>query len=111
VNICSAKAIWSNHPARNIASQFYFECIYKNGVTLIMQGDKDNGVNFYSNFIDCILSRQAPIAPAEVGHRSITLSHISNIAMMLEQDLSLTFPEVKNLSNARLISFIYISIL
>jgi predicted dehydrogenase len=126
VKIRSAKAIWSNHPVWNTATQFYFECIYKNGVTLVVQSDKDFGVTFkgsegevwatrgshkvfppklhdtiigenevqlyksedhYRNFIDCILSRQAPIAPAEVGHRSITLSHLGNIAMMLEQDL------------------------
>jgi hypothetical protein len=43
--------------------------------------------NHYRNFIDCIISRKDPIAPAEVGHRSITISHLGNIAMMLEQDL------------------------
>jgi hypothetical protein len=64
-------------------------------VTLVVQNDKDISVSFYSNIIDCILSRQAPIAPAEVGHWSITLSHLGNIAMMMEQDLPLTFPEVK----------------
>jgi predicted dehydrogenase len=126
VKIRSAKAIWSNHPIWNTATQFYFECIYKNGVTLVVQSDKDFGVTFkgsegevwatrgshkvfppkltdtiigedevqlyksenhYRNFIDCILSRQAPIAPAEVGHRSISISHLGNIAMMLGQDL------------------------
>ncbi|MDO1448386.1 Gfo/Idh/MocA family oxidoreductase [Rhodocytophaga aerolata] len=126
VKIRHAKAIWSTHPIWNTATQFYFECIYKNGVTLVVQSDKISGVTFkgtegevwatrgehkvfpaklqdtvigdgeeqlyksenhYRNFIDCILSRKQPIAPAEVGHRSITISHLGNIAMMLGQDL------------------------
>ncbi len=126
VQIRNAKAIWSNHPIWNTATQFYFECVYKNGVTLVVQSDKDMGITFkgtegeawatrgkhrvfpakledtvigedeirlyksenhYRNFIDCIQSRKETIAPAEVGHRSITISHLGNIAMMLGQDL------------------------
>lgn len=43
--------------------------------------------NHFRNFIDCVLSRQETIAPVEVGHRSITMSHLGNIAMKLQQDL------------------------
>jgi len=43
--------------------------------------------NHYRNFIDCIFSGEETIAPAEVGHRSISLAHLGNIAMMLQQDL------------------------
>ena len=43
--------------------------------------------NHYRNFIDCIYSREEPIAPVEVAHRSITIAHLGNIAMMLEKDL------------------------
>jgi hypothetical protein len=43
--------------------------------------------NHYRNFIDCVYSREQPIAPAEVAHRSITISHLGNIAMMLNKDL------------------------
>jgi predicted dehydrogenase len=32
------------------------------------------------NFIECVRSRQAPIAPAEIGHRSAIVPHIGNIA-------------------------------
>ena len=39
--------------------------------------------NHYRNFIDCIYSGKPCIAPAEVAHRSITLSHLGNIAMTL----------------------------
>ncbi len=35
------------------------------------------------NLIDCIRSRAAPIAPAEIGHRSATVCHLGNIAMLL----------------------------
>ena len=43
--------------------------------------------NHFRNFIDCVLSRKETIAPAEIGHRSITMSHLGNIAMRLQQDL------------------------
>lgn len=35
------------------------------------------------NFVDCIYSGQEPIAPIEVGHRSISIAHIANIAIRL----------------------------
>lgn len=35
------------------------------------------------DFIDSIYSGLAPIAPIEVGHRSITISHLANIAIRL----------------------------
>ncbi len=43
--------------------------------------------NHYRNFIDCVISRSETAAPAEVGHRSITIAHLGNIAMMLGQEL------------------------
>jgi len=39
------------------------------------------------NFLDCIRSRKDPIAPAEVGHRTATLCHLGNIAMLLGRKL------------------------
>lgn len=35
------------------------------------------------NFVDCVYSAQAPIAPVEVGHRSISIAHLANIAIRL----------------------------
>ena len=35
----------------------------------------------HQNFIDCIKSRQAPMATAEIGHRTATICHLNNIAM------------------------------
>lgn len=35
------------------------------------------------NFVDCIYSGAEPITPIEVGHRSISVSHLANIAIRL----------------------------
>ncbi|NIA13163.1 MAG: Gfo/Idh/MocA family oxidoreductase [Nitrospiraceae bacterium] len=35
------------------------------------------------NFLHCVRTRQACIVPAEIGHRSITIAHLGNIAMLL----------------------------
>jgi predicted dehydrogenase len=35
------------------------------------------------NFLDCIKSRKDPIASAEIGHRSSTVCHLGNIAMLM----------------------------
>jgi predicted dehydrogenase len=43
--------------------------------------------NHFRNFIDCVISGEEPIAPAEVAHRSITIAHLGNISMLLKQDL------------------------
>ncbi len=39
--------------------------------------------NHYRNFIDAVKSRDDPIEPVEVGHRTTTLCHLGNIAMLL----------------------------
>lgn len=43
--------------------------------------------NHYQNFIDCIFSREETVAPVEKAHRSISVGHLGNIAMMLQEDL------------------------
>lgn len=35
----------------------------------------------HRNFIDCVISRQEPMATAEIGHRTATICHLNNIAM------------------------------
>ncbi|MEX2592277.1 MAG: Gfo/Idh/MocA family oxidoreductase [Anditalea sp.] len=126
VKIQNPRSSWSEHPVWNTATEFYFECIYKNGLKLIVSSEEEQGITFigsegkawvsrgkykvdpenldsteigpdevhlyrsdnhYRNFIDCVISREETIAPAEVGHRSITIAHLGNIAMMLNQDL------------------------
>jgi predicted dehydrogenase len=44
-------------------------------------------VDHKRNFLDCIKSRQNPICHAEVGHRSASLCHLGNIAMLLDREL------------------------
>ncbi len=39
------------------------------------------------NFLDCIKSRKDPICSAEIGHRSSTVCHLGNIAMLLDRPL------------------------
>jgi hypothetical protein len=39
------------------------------------------------NFVDCIKSREETIAPAEIGHRSISVGLLGEIAMLTEQKL------------------------
>ena len=43
--------------------------------------------NHYQNFIDCVISRQEPIAPIEQAHRSISIGHLGNISLRLGRDL------------------------
>jgi hypothetical protein len=35
------------------------------------------------NFLDCVKTREEPIAPIEEAHRTITVAHLGNIAMQL----------------------------
>ncbi len=39
------------------------------------------------NFLDCIKSRETPVNPVEVGHRTSTICHLGNITMMLKRPL------------------------
>jgi len=39
------------------------------------------------NFIECIRTRKRPIADVEIGHRSASLCHLGNIAMLLRRRL------------------------
>jgi len=42
----------------------------------------------HRNFLDCVKSRKTPVAPAEVGHRTATICHLNNIAMLTESKLA-----------------------
>jgi predicted dehydrogenase len=43
--------------------------------------------NHHQNFLDCVKSREEPIAGVEVGQRTSTLCHLGNIAMLLKRPL------------------------
>jgi predicted dehydrogenase len=48
----------------------------------------DNGKGGeHRNFIDCVKSRQPCYAPAEIGHRTITIAHLGHIALLLGRKL------------------------
>jgi predicted dehydrogenase len=39
------------------------------------------------NFLDCVKSRKDPVATAEIGHRSASVCHLNNIAMLTGRKL------------------------
>jgi len=39
------------------------------------------------NWLDCVKSRQKPVADVEIGHRTITISHLANITRELNRKL------------------------
>jgi hypothetical protein len=39
------------------------------------------------NFIDCVKSRELPVAHAEAGHRTASVCHLNNLAMRLGRSL------------------------
>ena len=43
--------------------------------------------NHYRNFLDCVKSRKEPIEPVEVGHRTASLCHLGNLAMILRRKI------------------------
>lgn len=43
--------------------------------------------NHHANWLDCLRTRQAPSCPEELGHRTATLGHLTNIAFWTGQSL------------------------
>jgi hypothetical protein len=41
----------------------------------------------YDNFLNCVHSRRKPVADIEIGHRSVSVSHIVNIGYWLKRPL------------------------
>lgn len=41
--------------------------------------------NHHDNFLQCIRSREKPVADVEIGHRSTTVCNLGNIAMLLDR--------------------------
>jgi hypothetical protein len=39
------------------------------------------------NWLDCIRSRELPVADVEIGHRSVTVCHLANITRALGREL------------------------
>jgi predicted dehydrogenase len=53
---------------------------------VVKNTDGSNGGE-HRNFYDCVKSRKPTYAPAETGHRTISIAHIGNIAMRLGRSL------------------------
>ncbi len=53
---------------------------------VVARGDGGKGGE-HRNFYDCVKSRQDCYAPAETGHRTITIAHLGNISMLLGRKL------------------------
>ncbi len=43
--------------------------------------------NHYRNFLDSVKSRKDPVEPVEIGHRTASLCHLGNIAMLLHRKI------------------------
>ena len=69
--------VLETHPASLIK-----ETIQPNEIHLQRSSDHQQ------NFLDCIRSRQKTIAHEEIGHRSASLCHLGNIAMLLKTPLT-----------------------
>jgi predicted dehydrogenase len=124
IEIRNPRGKFAEHPIYDTATDYYFECIYENGVKLIISNQERGGVTFegtegwvwadrgrhdanpksilnseigpnevhlyksdhhVKNFIDCMISRKETVAPIEVAHRSISLAHLGNIALILRR--------------------------
>jgi predicted dehydrogenase len=53
----------------------------------IVRREDDSKGGEHANFLDCVKSRKPCYAPFQTGHRTITISHIGNIAMLLGRKL------------------------
>jgi predicted dehydrogenase len=70
--------VWADRGQHDASSKEILNSVIGPNEIHLYQSD-----NHYRNFIDCVLSKKEPIAPAEVAHRSITICHLGNIAMRL----------------------------
>ncbi len=52
-----------------------------------LEVDLGRSPGHHQNFLDCIKSRETPIADAEIGCRTATICHLTNIAMLLDRPI------------------------
>ena len=53
----------------------------------------------HRNFIDCVKEHRQTAAPVEIGHRSVTVCHLGNIAMTLKRKLDWN-PDTERFTNS-----------
>lgn len=56
-------------------------------VLLIDGSYKNSAAALIRNFLDCVKSREEPLATLEIGHRSTTMAHLATIAMQTQERL------------------------
>jgi predicted dehydrogenase len=67
--------------------------VTSNPAELVQEPITDSEIHLYKsddhmqNWLDCIRSREKPIADVEIGHRSTTVAHLGNIARWLGRKL------------------------
>ncbi len=65
---CSSPEVWASRiPARGVRLYQSFEHV--------------------TNFINCVFTKSPTVAPVEVAHRSVTVAHLANIALLTGRDL------------------------
>ena len=80
----------SNH---NISNDIYTKALNASDPKILTSLITDNEIHLYKsdeqhgNWLDCIRSREEPVSPVEIGHRSCTVSLISHFAMKLGRKL------------------------
>ncbi|MHC4206580.1 MAG: Gfo/Idh/MocA family protein [Planctomycetota bacterium] len=74
--------VWANRGRHDANPRSLLETVIKPDEIHLYRSE-----NHTRNFIDCVISRDEPVAPIETAHRSITVSHLGNIAMQLGRDL------------------------
>ncbi len=56
-------------------------------VLLIDGSYKNSAAALIRNFLDCVKTREEPLATLEIGHRSTTMAHLATIAMQTQERL------------------------
>ncbi|MCZ6795094.1 MAG: Gfo/Idh/MocA family oxidoreductase [Planctomycetota bacterium] len=74
--------VWANRGRHKASSEEIYDSKIEESEIHLYKSD-----DHVRNFIDCVVSRKETVAPIEVAHRSITLAHLGNIAMIKARDL------------------------
>lgn len=71
IEIKNARATYARHPIYDTATEYYFECLYKNGVTLIVSNRERGGVTFEGSDGSVWANRGQHKASSEAIHNSV----------------------------------------
>lgn len=74
--------VWANRGKHDASSKEILNSVIGPEEIHLYKSDDHTG-----NFLDCVISRKEPIAPIETAHRSISIAHLGNIALLTGRDL------------------------